>query len=68
MTPIAETGPSAFVGCQAERGIEQQLPASEAVKPIPGLPPNNFWLPCNAGFYLLDERSDKKVIHAVMQK
>jgi hypothetical protein len=38
------------------------------VKPIPGLTPNNFRLPCNAGFYLLDELSDKKVIHAVMQR
>ncbi len=63
MTAIAETGRSAF-----ERGIAQQLSATKAVKPIPGLPPNNFRLPCNAGFYLLDERSDKKVTHAVMQK
>ena len=68
MTAIAETGRSAFVGCQVEREIGQQLSASKAVKPIPGLPQNNFRLPCNSGFYLLDERSGKKVIHAVMQK
>lgn len=68
VTVIAETGRSAFVGCQLERGIGQQLSATKAVKPIPGFPPNNFRLPCDAGFYLLDERSDTKVIHAVMQK
>ena len=68
VTATAETGSAAFVGCQVERGIGQQLSASKAVKPIPGLPPNNFRLPCNAGFYLLDKRSRKKAIHAVMQK
>lgn len=63
VTAIAETGRSDF-----ERGIGQQLSATKAVKPNPGLPANNFRLPCNTGFYLLDEQSDKKVIHAVMQK
>ena len=68
VTAIAKTGRSAFVGCQIERRIGQQLSASRAVKPIPGFSSNNFRHLCNAGFYLLDERSDKKVIHAVRQK
>jgi hypothetical protein len=38
----------------------RQLSAAKAVKPIPGISPNNSRLPCNAGFYLLDERSDTK--------
>lgn len=68
VTAIAETSRSASVGCHVEREIGQQLLASKAVKPIPGFPPDNFRIPCNAGFYLLDERSDKKVIHAITQK
>jgi hypothetical protein len=68
VTPSAETGTSTFVGCLVEQGNERRVSASKAVKPIPGPSPNNLWLPCNVGFYLLDEQSDKKVIHAVTQK
>lgn len=62
VTAIAKTGSSAF-----ERRVGQQLLATEVVKPNPGLPPNNFRRPCNAGFYLFDDLSEKKVIHAVTQ-
>lgn len=68
VTAIAETGRSDFVACRLERETGRQLSAAKAVKPIPGISPNNSRLPCNAGFYLLDERSDTEVFHAVMQK
>ena len=65
MTAITETGLSAIGRCQVEREIGRRLSASKAVKPIQGFPPDNFRLPCNAGFYLLDERSDEKALTIV---